>query len=122
MSDAKVGDVLYRYEDHHLFRPPPYFDDGTWHDPDEYEVVRLTAMGYWVMLLPRCEYGIKNRFILRDAFKKYAHPTKELALDSIYRRRLSQREILEVQLANVTRTLREIEEIRRVRSEDESDS
>jgi len=39
--------------------------------------IRKTKCGYWIHL-----YGDKEKFILKNSKKKYAYPTKELALNS----------------------------------------
>ena len=46
-------------------------------------VVRHTPKGVWLN-----EYGVQ-RFVLKDARKRYAYPTKELALESYRKRRES---------------------------------
>jgi hypothetical protein len=45
---------------------------------DSYRVTKCTPKGVWVSL----GYGVKEKFILNDARRRWAYPTKELALES----------------------------------------
>jgi hypothetical protein len=62
----------------------------------EHEVLKRTPAGVWVEDIP----GIK-KFVLENAAKKFAHPTKEKALESFKRRKARQIRILTAQLENV---------------------
>lgn len=68
---AKVGDTWYRYVNRH-------YGSGVKICCDEYTVRKVTPKGVWL------EYGPWVAFNTR---KRYAYPTKELALDSFIRRK-----------------------------------
>jgi len=62
----------------------------------EYKVVKETQCGYWIV---PCKYAYdKPKFVLKVARKRYAYPTKELALESYIKRKKHQIAILESQL------------------------
>lgn len=73
MSERSViGDKFYRYND-------PGGVEGVTLWLEELSVVSITPAGYWLT------YGWpnnKDKFVLHDARKRYAYPTKELALKS----------------------------------------
>jgi hypothetical protein len=62
---------------------------------DTYQVVRFTPAGCWLNV-----YG-EEKFVLSKARKKFAHPTKELALESFIARKVRQIDLLELQLGRV---------------------
>lgn len=64
---------------------------------DEYEVIKPTPKGAWVRLVLGQFLGDK-KFILRDARKRFACPTKEEALESFLKRKERQINILRAQL------------------------
>ncbi len=92
VSRTDMTKLLYRYEGTH------WGDEGgpvssrlyahTFH------VVKETPKGCWIDV-----YG-KRKFILNDAVKRYAYPTKELALQSFIARKRRQCAILRAQLKN----------------------
>ena len=53
---------------------------------EAYKVVKRTAKGAWIYI----GYGIKDKFILDDARRRWAYPTKEEALNSYRIRKLRQ--------------------------------
>lgn len=66
----------------------------------ELQVVKITTKGVWVN-----NYG-KRRFILTDAKKHYALPTKQLALESFIARKKRQCTILQGNINVATRQMR----------------
>lgn len=121
MSEVKVGDIHYRYESYHLFRPPPYMDDTTWNEPDEYEVVKLTTWGHWVRPIDGLLFNEKDRFVLDSARKKRVHQTKELAFESFCIRKRCQYKIIKGQLERVTEIIKAIKQLEKG-DQDERDS
>ncbi len=73
---VQVDDALYRYSD----MPNPF--EGPGNEPYFYEhrltVVKLTTHGYWAR---ESTYG-RPRFILANARKRYAYPTRIEAAES----------------------------------------
>ena len=70
-KEIKGEAYYYRYEDHsssYNLRTSLY----------RFRVVKTTLRGVWIKL----SYGEKDRFILNNARKRYAYPTKELAWES----------------------------------------
>ncbi len=63
-----MTEIFYRYDDSSYTDEPPWLS--------EYNVVRKTRKGTWV------SYAGIEKFVLDVAEKKYAYPTKELALRS----------------------------------------
>ena len=61
---------------------------------DYFPVVKETPKGCWIDV-----YG-KRKFVLNDSTKRYAYPTKELALQSFIARKRRQAGILRAQLKN----------------------
>jgi len=80
---------MYRYSDRKVSRgvdewddPYPGFDSHYY--LSEYEITKYTKKGVWIQA-----YGDeKGKFVLLSGKKRYAHPTKEEALDAfIYRKK-----------------------------------
>jgi len=76
--------VLYRYQMHsfeEVFTPKVYVK--------EYKIISKTDCGWWIH--KHGSYGPK-KFVLEGQGKRFAYPTKEMALEGfIYRRRRYQR-------------------------------
>lgn len=103
---------MYRYEE--ISTLPSEYDDCTrkWIVAEvrlilsEYQIIRKTPGGVWI----RLPWGVGRRivdrkFILMTAYKKWACPTKEEALESFIARKHRHRDILESRLAVVQRAL-----------------
>jgi hypothetical protein len=74
----------------------------------ELSVIRETPRGVWVQL----PHSSTTRFVLADARKRYAWPTKEEAIDSFLARKRRQIRVLNGQIQRV-RLQREAAETRR---------
>lgn len=85
--------VYYRYDCHH-------FEYHSQIRAQELVVIRVTPRGVWVS-----DYG-RKKFVLNDAKKKYACPTKEMALASFIARKERQIDILTAQLERITNALK----------------
>ena len=97
--------VWYRVEDGRYsganeFDEP--YDAGPWVHCREIEVLRETPKGVWI---PGGRVG-PQRFVLRDARKRYACPTEAEAWESWRARKARQARILRAQLAHVEEALR----------------
>lgn len=66
----------------------------------EFREIKTTPAGCWIDV-----YG-ERRFILNKATKRYAYPTKQLALQSFIARKARQASILAAQLDNVRALLK----------------
>lgn len=86
-----VGDPMYRYDSMEGFDPPVYLST--------YLVASVTPKGCWLDV-----YGEK-RFVLSEATKRFAYPTKELALSSFVARKRRHISILEAQLEHLQTAL-----------------
>lgn len=86
--------VYYRYEAFHRT------DDLTLMYLEEYPVLKETPSGVWIN-----DWGMKKRFILTRAHKKWAHPTKAAALEGFIKRRERQIDILTAQLDRAKKAL-----------------
>ena len=62
----------------------------------EFEVDKHTPRGVWIV----SRFGGDRRWVGHDARKKYAHPTKELALKSFLARKKSQIKIYRTRLTH----------------------
>ena len=62
------------------------YDGYEWAECSSYRVIKTTDKGVWISL----GYMIKDKFILNGARKRWAYPTKELALNSFRMRKLRQ--------------------------------
>lgn len=71
-----MAEIWYRYDGYATETGSPYLG--------KYPVVKTTAKGVWIDV-----WG-KHRFVLLDARKRWAYPTKELALNSFLIRRTKQ--------------------------------
>ena len=85
--------VYYRYDCHH-------YEYHSQIMAQELMVIRVTPSGVWVN-----DYG-RKRFVLNGAKKKFAHPTKELALASFIARKERQITILTAQFERITNALK----------------
>lgn len=92
---AKVGDVWFRYEQ----RTYGSLDEfeiivSTRHELElmEFKVAKVTPKGVWL------ERYLGNRFVRASSRRRFAHPTKDAALESFRQRKLSQISILHAQL------------------------
>jgi hypothetical protein len=63
-------------------------------DLEAFKVVRETPKGKWV----ENPYSTKHRFIRNNGRKRFAHETREAALESFKRRKICQIRILKTQL------------------------
>lgn len=95
-----VADAWYRYEDH------PGYD---WASPEirmrRLRVIRHTPKGVWLD-----DWSVP-RFVLNDARKRYAYPTKELARESFLKRKRKQLGYLSTQHDHVAAVLKTAERI-----------
>lgn len=101
----KFDEVFYRYQDTayslgttELGDPVPGYNLQV--DLHTYPVVKHTPKGTWI------EHCFGRKFVLRGARRKYAHPTKEEALESFRARKRSQIRILRNKLERAERALR----------------
>lgn len=116
MSEKQVNGVeppaefWYRYEDRRYATLNEWGDvAGTYSQVEEsvFVVVKTTLKGVWLQhaLLHSSglalTFGCKPRFVLRDARKRYACPTKAEALASFLARKQRQAQILSTQLRDV---------------------
>lgn len=92
---ANVGDVWFRYEQR-TYGSVDEFDIliSTRHELElmEFKVAKVTPKGVWL------ERYLGNRFVRASGRRRFAHPTKEAALESFRQRKLSQISILQAQL------------------------
>jgi hypothetical protein len=70
----------------------------------EFDVIKETPRGVWIDI-----YGAK-RFVLKEARKRYACPSKEEAKESFKARKTRQIKILTKQLENAKRALESVDE------------
>lgn len=89
--------TFYRYDGYSNLIAEPWY------------VVKETPGGWWIR--PTWGYfdGTHDKFILKNAIKRYAQPTKELALESYIARKRRQIKILEARLAQARDGLRQAE-------------
>lgn len=85
-----TGEYWYRYVDSWGFDEVPRISLC------RLRVLRHTPAG---VMLRKYDYGTKERFVLNEARKRYAYPTKELAWGSYKRRKQVHASMLEQQLA-----------------------
>lgn len=99
----QVGDTWYRYEDRR------YASLDEWDDVysvrvalemSTFTVQKVTPKGVWLT-----NRWMAPRFVLMEARKRFAHPTKEEALTSIKARKERQIGILSKQLENARRVI-----------------
>lgn len=95
-------ETYYRYETWHMDFANSIVDI----EPDTYVVLSTTPKGVWV-IYPYCKAG--KKFILNNAKKKFAYPTKDEALYAFYRRKLKQKRILECTLEICDYIINELE-------------
>jgi hypothetical protein len=63
-------------------------------------MVRETPAGYWI-----AEWGIGEKWVSKDAKKRYAYPNRALAFESYIKRKEKQVKILTAQLATARQRL-----------------
>jgi hypothetical protein len=103
-NEPLAGECWWRVEDHLVL---PLFDDSYVAAYDAsvqlyvvpHRVVRHTPKGVWLEA-----YG-REKFVLREARKKWAHPTKKGAMVSFRKRKARQVVILRAQLQRAERAL-----------------
>jgi hypothetical protein len=83
----------------------------------EYTVVKETPKGVWLALF---EFSSLKRFVLLDARKKFACPTKEEAMESFLARKRKQVKILSNQLRHVKEAIQIAEDLCRKISPEET--
>jgi len=101
LPKPQVGDTWYRYEDTRHAHIDEYDNVvGTYVKLylRSYRVSKVTPKGVWLSYI---FVGGVCRFVLLDARKRFAHPTKEQALESFKARKAKQIRILEKQLEHV---------------------
>lgn len=84
-----INDIYYRYQGGLGEDTPVYIH------LEKFKVTKLTTKGVWIDF-----YG-QSKFILNEARKRYAYPTKELAWESYLARKKKHKAILESQLRSV---------------------
>jgi len=95
-------EIYYRYEETRLSLGMDEYDNmipgyNLSIDLCEYVVVRHTPKGVWINIGGSLDHTYE-KFILHKARKKFAHPTKEVALKSFRARKRAQTRILEGKL------------------------
>lgn len=108
MTQPKIGDVWLRFEDHRT----GYVDEfdrvhstGPQARERRYEVTKVTPKGVWLVEVIGCFRGATKRFVRLEGQKRFAHPTRELALQSWVARKTAQVRILTQQLAYAKQAL-----------------
>lgn len=97
-NSPQVGDTWYRLTDNEFQYDCPDLSFLTGSlpargiQPEELTVVKLTASGVWVE-----QWGGRH-FVLLNAHKRFAYPTKALALESYVKRKEHQTAMLRAQL------------------------
>lgn len=93
---AKVNDVWFRYEQR-TYGSVDEFDNliSTRHELAlmEFKVAKVTPKGVWL------ERYLGNRFVRASSKRRFAHPSKDAALESFRQRKLRQIELLQSQLS-----------------------
>jgi hypothetical protein len=108
-----VGDTWYRYEDVRHADVNEYDDVGPTYVKlylRTYRVSKVTPKGVWLSYF---FIGGSDRFVRLDARKRFAHSTKEEALDAFKARKAAQTRILEAQLKLVRDAVRQAERVAR---------
>lgn len=107
---AQVGDLYYRFQD--ALRPSdePFATSDTTIELEEFRVIRTTPKGVWLAhhdLWPH-DPDVKTgeTFVLNGTGRRFAHPTRELALQSFIARKQRQIKILRQQLTRAETALR----------------
>ncbi len=114
LLSPKVGDAWYRYED---IRHASFDGDGDVGGEVYVKlylrtlyVEKVTPKGVWLSF---SVVGGVQRFVLLDATKCYANPTKEAALESFRARKAKQTRILERQLKHIRSALCQADSVER---------
>jgi len=88
-----MTELFYRYDFYNIVRVTL--------ELNTFEVLRHTPKGTWL------DMGYENKkWVLRDARKRFAHPTKEEALVGFLARKRRQLKILKTQVTNVEAAIR----------------
>ena len=103
MSQSEIR-CLWRYIDTDISY------EGQWPpniviDPIKYDVKKTTPKGVWIYA------GLDKKFVLLSARKKFAHPTKEEALDSFIARKKRQMSIVRYQFTRAEIALRKARDL-----------
>jgi hypothetical protein len=87
-----IGTSMYRYRDNSnpRFYPPLL---------EEFVVVKQTPCGSWIQPYNACPW-MRPKFVLDSGKKRFAYPTKELAIDSYIIRKNKQIGIIQARLDN----------------------
>jgi hypothetical protein len=112
-SRPQVGDTWYRYEDVRHASIDDFGDAGETYVQiyqRTYKVSKVTPKGVWLSYF---FIGGAGRFVRLDARKRFAHSTKEEALESFKARKAAQVRILERQLSLVRHALWQAERLER---------
>lgn len=131
MNSPKIGDTWYRYCET-VYSHIIYDDEGCYLfgknsignvkiELEKFKVVKLTPRGLWLSRMyinwkGEEETLTDKKFILLDSRKKFAHPTKEEALESFIQRKASQVKIVKRQLDVAKRALDLGKELQREQS------
>lgn len=107
LSDHKTTEVWYRYIDHRVSLGYDYeFDRSSGSRAAvylrEYDVLRHTPKGVWL------DVDGADRFVLKQAHKRFACPTIEEAKQSFIARKLRQVQIHEARVRHAKEALQEI--------------
>lgn len=117
MSTAADREVWYRVEDVRFSVADEFGDHAYTYvrvQVSEYLVIRHTAKGVWLEDGWHPPRG--RRFVLRDARKRFACPTREEAFDSFRARKERQAKILRAQLKHVEDALAMVNTVDNLRS------
>ena len=111
METLKSSTKLYRYEDYcAVSHAGMFLLDGTYIPQRftteinciELPVLKVTPKGFWIDM---CGFGRIKRFVLARGRKRFAHPTKEEALQAFIYRKKAQVKILSDRLASAKAAL-----------------
>ena len=96
------GKYLFRYVD------PPY-SEGSEPYLETFKILRTTEKGAWIEDPDSRESPPRGKFCLSGEGKRFAHTSKQLALDSYYFRKKRQVKILAASLSKALRRLNQQE-------------
>lgn len=107
-----MSETWYRYQETH-YAPPYDYEWGDWRGEGsteihlhEFTVVKHTPKGVWLT----AGYG-DRRFVLKDAYKRFACPTKEEAFESFLARKKREIKIYKARIASAERALTAAEKL-----------
>ncbi len=105
-----MTEYWYRYEDHHTASPLDEYDQPVGRGDViirrfQHEVVRHTAKGVWIQQVVGTWRSVDERFVLRDAFKRFACPTTNEARTSFLARKCKQLRIYTARAQDVRDTI-----------------